>query len=406
MLNYLNKLFSKKEIPKDNSYLIKLFNNIEFVFTNKKKISFKIVKRTKKGFLIKVGGLFGYVHSDKMPWQYKSHKKWDLIESKIIDKVFYSKIIEFVKKPVKIVLDSRVHEFEKLDITDTIQIVGTIIDKVKYGIFVEFGWFFDWKYGSLVGLIHKSNVKDFTSLNQLKKGSDISCFFYGKINDKIVLADEYFQIEWINGSLDKFIGTTQKVTINFNENLEKEYYVEGEFLAILPIIKTYYSNSEKKRLKKILNKINTDTIAECEVVGINYKKRHLILKWINNLAPTTRPFIYSSLGKEYVLSQRTKQYIASELKDKYIDVTIKKITDSLGRKKTKYYLDTEITANVIFTNRNYTISKKEQKLIELLIKGNSIINCKVLGLDGKIYVEYNLSNKDLYHFFSEIEKLK
>ena len=56
----------------DKDYLQDLLLNIKKAYTNQESLTFRIVEPKKKGFLVKVSGLFAYVSFKHLGWSYPS----------------------------------------------------------------------------------------------------------------------------------------------------------------------------------------------------------------------------------------------------------------------------------------------------------------------------------------------
>ncbi len=161
-----DKLFGRKNSPGNKEYLIKLVKNLERLKTENKSIPFTIIGVREKGFIVKVGGLYAYLSFNYMPWKYSTFEPWKVVSKYLIGIRFYCKIYRIDKDPLFILINAKNHIFRNIKLTENSKYTGVVIRKAKYGLFVDIGYHFGWKYGSFVGLIHKSK---FQKMNMTKR---------------------------------------------------------------------------------------------------------------------------------------------------------------------------------------------------------------------------------------------
>lgn len=266
------------DLPKEKEYVIKLAENLEVLQNGNKKVSFIIVQKKSNGFKIKVGGLFAYVSYCDMPFTYSQNNScWNAIAHSLIGKVFFCNINQITRNPLSVVVDAKIHQFREVKLIEGKQYKGLIISKAAYGLFVDIGYHFGWKFGSMVGLIHKSNVEYTTQIRTKSIGKEITSIFYGYNEDKaIMLGDQYFQKEWVTGEIEELIGTIQEVRIIFDKNGKRTFYVNDKFKGSFLIAKSIYSGLRDKA-RKFLYSVPHNEVIPCKVTMISYKKHCLML---------------------------------------------------------------------------------------------------------------------------------
>lgn len=260
-------------------YLNDLLEDLRFAFENNKTMTFKIVEPKEKGFLIQVGGLFGYLSFLHMPWEYKKLKYWQNVSPFLIDKVFTCKIHSLEEgKLVSIFITAKQHEFETPRLTEFKKYRGVLLEKTQFGFFVDIGLHFGWKFGSLLGLVHKSTLIDASDYENTAVGNEISVIFQGYNNKQdMILGDNRERAKWHTGALDKLIGTIQNVSVVINENGHREFYVQGKHKAKVPVTKEHYPQLKAVARTYISGLEDGDTI-DCEVVRINNKRDMFVLR--------------------------------------------------------------------------------------------------------------------------------
>lgn len=276
-----NKIFKQENSQDDKEYLVKLVENLERYKIKNKNISFVITGIKEKGFIVKVGGLFAYISFQYMPWKYSTIEFWKVISKYLIGKKFYCNIHRIDKEPLSILINAENHKFRSVELSENSKYSGIVINKAKYGLFVDIGYHFDWEYGSLVGLIHKSNISE-TEYEQTKVGDELKTVFQGYTEDrKLILGNKSCQKEWLTGELDNLIGTIQQAVVKITEDGKKEFYIKGKYKTAIPLNKINYPEC-RTRAKHLIRNLENNDIIQCEIMKINKKKRMFVSKLLLN----------------------------------------------------------------------------------------------------------------------------
>lgn len=262
----------------DKDYLQDLLLNIKKVYANQESLTFQIVEPKEKGFTAKIGGLFAFISFNHFGWSYPTLEYWKNVSNSLVGGYFTGKIHNVEENPISIQIDAKEQIFDKPNLEKYGEYRGVIVEKPKYGIFVDLGLHFNWKYGSLLGLVHKSTLLDQTDYENWNVGEQITTLYQGlNENGQLVLGDNRERGKWLNGEMDKLIGTIQKATVVINENGKSKFYVLGEHKAGIPILKTYYPHF-RTTAKKYVYGLKNGEIIDCEVVKINKRKDSFVLK--------------------------------------------------------------------------------------------------------------------------------
>ena len=104
----LKKIFAK---PEQKSHLAKLVDNLARQDCANTNIPFKIIDIRDKGFIVKVGGLRGYISFNHMPWTYNNNVAWNAVFPYLKGKLFFSKIYQIQKEPISIILNGEIPQF-------------------------------------------------------------------------------------------------------------------------------------------------------------------------------------------------------------------------------------------------------------------------------------------------------
>lgn len=266
----------------DRDYLQDLLLNIKEAYENERLITFKIVEAKENGFVVKVKGLFAYVGHKYFCWSYPTVEFWNHISATLVGNYFRGKIYSFSgDDPISIKIDATVHKFGTPHFIKAASYQGIIVRKVKYGFFVDLGVHFSWRFGSILGLIHRSNLKNEMDYENWKVGDKIRTFYYGLNKEgKSVLVNNPERAKWINGEMDALIGTIQKIKVVKNENGYLEFYVLDKYTAYFPLTKILYPDS-KSAVKAYFKSLKNGDILDGEVIKINIRKGAFVLKLLS-----------------------------------------------------------------------------------------------------------------------------
>lgn len=393
----------------NNDYLSKLIDNIEKKKEENSNLAFKITGILDKGFIVKVAGLFAFVSFNHMPWGYSNFGAWHAVYHSIKGKIFFCKIFHISKKPLSIKIDAEVPQFKKPELIEDEKYTGIIINKPNYGVFVDIGYNFKWKCGSLVGLLHRSNFETAELFDKIEIAEEIELYF-GGYNEKgqLIFGNKPEIKEWYTGEIDKLIGETVSVNIKKTDDNKINYMAKAKYNATLPINKMLYPETKAKINYAVENLINGDVI-HCEIYKINKFKKKLQLKWvleseietilsrINPLQDDTPKInnIYNTI------QNRLYNEIAQKLNfiGKMVKVEVTKKEDKFGRLQNKYIVEGKCEGKLNISNDIYKISLKEKGLIEQNLQDGEIINCQVLSIEKNlIRVKWNLKDEELFRF--------
>lgn len=262
----------------DKDYLQDLLLNIKEAYVNQENLTFRIVKPREKGFTVKIGGLFAYISFKHLGWRYPSIEFWRNASNYLIGSFFTGKIHKVFENPISIRVDAKEQDFGRPNLKKYAKYRGVILQKTKYGLFVDLGLHFDWKFGSILGLLYRSLLVNETDYENANEGNEIWATFQGFNKDgQVILGDDKKRGKWITGEMDELIGTVQSVTVIINENNRKEFYVQDEHKASIPVTKKSYPGF-RAVVKKYISGLKHQQIIECEIIRINRRKNCYVLK--------------------------------------------------------------------------------------------------------------------------------
>jgi len=273
-----DKLKEILKLKDSKRFLKELIDSLEQKIETDENLPFKIKGLRKGGFLVKINGLYAFIPFKYMPWDYHYQHFWELIYPTIKEKIFFGKVLRLTKDPIGIILHAKVPQFKGPELVENEHYKGILINKSKFGLFVDIGYHFSWNCGSLVGLLHESNCKNYEKQRRIKPGQEIGIYFWGfSENNKLIFADNLELKNWYTGEIKNLIGQKANVKVLKNKKGRLNFKVNDKYKGELPVTKTIYPGI-KKTVKKKLENLNNEDIIICEIIDVNTKKKTLTLK--------------------------------------------------------------------------------------------------------------------------------
>lgn len=283
-INHIKKGTNNKE------WLNKLIESLENQRHENISLAFKIIEIKSKGFLVKVSGAYAFVNFNHMPWVYNNIDSWLAISSKLIGKTFYCKIFKIEKEPLSIIIDARIPQFKKVELETGEEYTGIIVQKSTYGVFIDIGFHFNWRHGSLLGLLHKSKFNTKKSFSDFSTGSEIKIFYEG-LNENSQLSYyqskeiiDYNNRKSINDDLLNFIGKTVIVLVSQkSDEQKKKLLVNGKYKGRIVFTKEDDFLLYRGIIKRMKNNLKDGDKIICKVISIKEKTKVLELQWLIEL---------------------------------------------------------------------------------------------------------------------------
>jgi hypothetical protein len=281
----INGLKERFGISDKDDWISGRLNEIENHRDNFDTLPFKIVEQKDFGFLTKVKGLYSYISFYHMPWKYFDTESWIAIAPSLIDKKFFCKIHKIDKDSIAIILNGELPQFKKAELAIGDEYKGLIIKISDYGLFVDIGYHFDWKCGSMTGLLHKSQLAVNEKLSDFKLGQEIKTVYQGlNDNGQPVFSNDREKIDWQMGKPQELVGQTIWVkVIRQPESKTVDLLVRGKYKATLTIDKQAYAPKYRKKIRNAKNELTHGELINCEVTGFNEKNRTLKVNWLTEI---------------------------------------------------------------------------------------------------------------------------
>lgn len=279
----IQEVFKHSEKKK---WLEELIQNLEELKKQDKNIPFKIIDIKETGFTAKVCGLFAFISFNHMPWRYSDQTSWNIVFPHLLNKTFFCRIYKFENNDqLKIILDGQVAQFKQPDLIESEEYRGLILKKTKYGLFIDIGLHYNWQCGSLVGLLHKMQIKRGDSLDNYSLGDEITVEYQKQDeNGHLYFGNDVERIDWFLQKPQELVGQVvwARVIKSPGEN-QIRLSVIGKYQANLTISRENYEQKYIKRIKEAKNKLYDGKIINCEVTGFDRLKKILQVRWLTEV---------------------------------------------------------------------------------------------------------------------------
>ncbi len=268
--------------PSRLEWLEKLIQNAERCCEEEKSLPVRIISSKDKGFVVKVSGLYAFIFYNHMPWEYPIMADWSVVSAHLIGKVFYGKIHKVKRDPLSIIIDGKVEQFRKPDLFEGGEYFGLVVQKATYGAFIDLGYHFNWKHGSLLGLMHKSQFEEISDFQECNPGDVVEVGYQGLRKDgHMILGNKCDLLDWVKGRPQELVGQVIWVKVKTDSKLGNQMFmVIDKYAGHLPISSNIYHRHEIRKIKKAKSELLDGEIISCEVIGFNEKRKFLSLRWV------------------------------------------------------------------------------------------------------------------------------
>lgn len=278
-LTFFKKIFKRKREEKE--WIAPLFQNIKVIHEQGRVVSFKVVELKRGMFLVKIKGLFGCVLFDNMPWVYAHVAWWEAIAPSLMDKWFYGKVYQIDKAPDKeaigrIYVDATVTQFNEVRWERDVEYTGIVLFKSHEGVFIDIGCHFDWKCGSLCGMLPIYYFADLELFRLCKSGQSITVHYAGE-NEQGLLFEKKGEINMHQ----KYKGKTIEVEVCENAQGDRFFSTEGKYEVMIPMTTAIYGD-ERRVIQRMKKYWQNGEVLTCSVLGVNRDTKHFFVKYLPN----------------------------------------------------------------------------------------------------------------------------
>lgn len=169
------------EVKVQDGILLKLYQKLEEVRSKEKLTSFNLVRYLplKNGFQVKVGGLYGFIALEDMPWAYAQQSFWRFVGPHLTKRRFKGRIEELSSMPLSIRVAIDKTTFTKPRLLKTTLYKGVVLHKTSQYMFIDLGMYSDWRSGSIIGIAYRHSYTNDHIFDQLNVGDACSTSYHG-----------------------------------------------------------------------------------------------------------------------------------------------------------------------------------------------------------------------------------
>ena len=169
------------EVKVQDGILLKLYQKLEEARNKEKQASFNLVRYlpSKSGFQVKVGGLYGFIALEDMPWAYSKTSFWRFAAPHLTKRRFKGRIEEMSSKPLNIRVAIGKTNFTKPRLLKTTLYKGVVLHKTAQYMFIDLGMYSDWRTGSIIGIAYRHSYENDKTFNQLNVGDACITSYHG-----------------------------------------------------------------------------------------------------------------------------------------------------------------------------------------------------------------------------------
>lgn len=169
------------EVNVQDGVLMKLYQKLEEARSKEKLASFNLVRYLplKSGFQVKVGGLYGFISLEDMPWEYSKRSFWRFVAPHLTKRRFKGRIEELSSKPLSIRVSVDKATFTKPRLLKTTLYKGVVLHKTTQYMFIDLGMYSDWRSGSIIGIAYRHSYSNDNIFNQLNVGDACTTSYHG-----------------------------------------------------------------------------------------------------------------------------------------------------------------------------------------------------------------------------------
>ncbi len=278
-------------IVPDYELILERIEMIRYMYENSEKTLFSIKKIMPDGFIVVSNDFENYVLFKDMPWTYYNVEYWGVIAPFLYNKLFYGTIKSFTKNPFEFALTSIEDQFEKAELNYDIDYEGVIIKKDLTYLLVDLGYHFNWKCGSIIGILNKSSFLYSNFNPDFEVGNLIKIKYNGTFdNGQVKLIKDKDTVFWSNLDIKDFSGLVVDVRYYKNTLNYYEFWVKDRYKGMLAFEYGVYGEDLIEVLE-LRNNLRNNDVIKCLIISINPFIGYFSLKW---LAPTKSYLFWQS----------------------------------------------------------------------------------------------------------------
>ena len=266
LYDFFKRLFRKENETNDRK--IKQIKQIETYRKKGQTVPFEIVELKNNGFIALINGLNAYISFQYMPWRYFKKSTWTRVAPHLIGRQFQCKIATCNTDDFSVTLNGSVSQFKKPKLEIGSIYKGIITQKANYGFFIDIGYYFNWKFGSIVGLLHQSEFGQ--EELKLNEGDVIEVMYHGNNRqNKVMLKNKTSEVDQYSLKMNALVGKSTWAAVVRNEDKKKtnKLLIEGKYKAFMRIPDNQFPPEYRESIHKAFRNLSHNEVVQCEIVN-------------------------------------------------------------------------------------------------------------------------------------------
>ena len=229
---------------------------------------------SEQGVLVKVSRYKAFLPYNLMPWRKGNVYYWQTIFPFFIDNFFQGKIVSIRRgnnkgnNRILITFDATATPVQPYELKKDVKYTGIIISATNNLINVDIGIYFNWECGSIYGMMHRNNIDNNRTENDLSVGKLIDVYLQSQQEHKnFFIEANYFEK---NKKYINLLGTKLLLTKNSFCKEDDCFYIGNDKMPAKIIDNDL-----------IIKDIPDDKEAVCKVRHIDAKQQFLVLELQN-----------------------------------------------------------------------------------------------------------------------------
>ncbi|NPD47258.1 MULTISPECIES: hypothetical protein [unclassified Lentimicrobium] len=164
-----------------NTILYDLKSKITKAFLNKTVVRFQILSCHQHGFKVRTIGLFGFISFHDMPWRYHNYSYWNIVGEHLVG-LYFLALVKVLNDDFKYSLIAQESQFSRHLLVRGEKYRTLVLKKNKSYLILEVGFAFSWKYGSILGEVHRASFSE-KEYEEIEAGNILSLIYKGNENE-------------------------------------------------------------------------------------------------------------------------------------------------------------------------------------------------------------------------------
>ncbi|MBE8719947.1 hypothetical protein [Sphingobacterium pedocola] len=223
------------------------------------------------GFLVTALGTQGFLPFNRMPWQYPVEGCWTVVAPQLIGKRIFCTLsmrYEEEKNPYRprFMADANVHGFPRIKLVRGEQYQAILLRRSRAHVLLELGGHFDWQYGSIVAVQHRSAFEDPYTFEHCKKGHSLLVTYRKYFKNNISMCGDIdIPTPWYDCTKHEGIGEVLDFEVSKHPDGGRPRLLVDGYMATIRVHKEQFGEN-KEIMIQALKKLESGSTLRAEIV--------------------------------------------------------------------------------------------------------------------------------------------